>query len=234
MRPSFVCIEGSKMFSRRTRGELTTFFFPWSLWCSFRPQLIYIVIRLVPSVPLAQETCSILCNYPNCIPSNCATALRSPNNFYWKYIWIQRPKIHQKQTFFLMGQNIYWPVLCCLGVLCYFWSKKHASRALEACMDFNESMIVPYWIHFSCHQFLISGSDSRSCLLQVYPGKGELQRERETSAGSNSGTLRREDPAIWGQRNRWGGKTQTHTLYISVQVEPLQTIVPRCLFQGQV
>jgi hypothetical protein len=30
----------------------------------------------------------------------------------WKCIWIQRPKIHQKQTFFLMGQNLCWPLLC--------------------------------------------------------------------------------------------------------------------------
>ena len=29
---------------------------------------------------------------------------------FWKCIWIQRPKIHQKQTFFLMGQNLCWPV----------------------------------------------------------------------------------------------------------------------------
>jgi hypothetical protein len=25
---------------------------------------------------------------------------------FWKHIRIQRPKIHQKQTFFLMGQNL--------------------------------------------------------------------------------------------------------------------------------
>jgi hypothetical protein len=30
---------------------------------------------------------------------------------FWKHIWIQYPKIHQKQTLFLMGQNLYWPVL---------------------------------------------------------------------------------------------------------------------------
>jgi len=30
---------------------------------------------------------------------------------HWKHIWIQRPKVHQKQTFSLMGQNLCWPVL---------------------------------------------------------------------------------------------------------------------------
>ena len=30
---------------------------------------------------------------------------------FWKRIWIQRPKIHQKQTFFLIGQNLCRPVL---------------------------------------------------------------------------------------------------------------------------
>jgi hypothetical protein len=29
---------------------------------------------------------------------------------FWKNIWIQRPKIHQKQSFFLMGQNLCEPV----------------------------------------------------------------------------------------------------------------------------
>jgi len=30
---------------------------------------------------------------------------------FWKHIWIQHPKIHQKWTLFLMGQNLCWPVL---------------------------------------------------------------------------------------------------------------------------
>ena len=37
---------------------------------------------------------------------------------FWKHIRIQHPKIHQKQTFFLMGQNLCWPVL--LVVVFYF------------------------------------------------------------------------------------------------------------------
>ena len=29
---------------------------------------------------------------------------------FWKHTWIQHPKIHQKQTFYIMGQNFCWPV----------------------------------------------------------------------------------------------------------------------------
>jgi len=29
---------------------------------------------------------------------------------FWKQIWTQSPKLHQKQTFFLMAQNLCWPV----------------------------------------------------------------------------------------------------------------------------
>ena len=34
---------------------------------------------------------------------------------FWKHIWIQRPKIHQKETFFFMGQNLSWPILSVIG-----------------------------------------------------------------------------------------------------------------------
>ena len=37
---------------------------------------------------------------------------------FWNLIWIQRPKIHQKQTFFLMGQNPRWPLLLSINFVC--------------------------------------------------------------------------------------------------------------------
>ena len=43
-----------------------------------------------------------------CQPFNLERKVRVIEKF-WKHIWIQCPKIHQKHKIFLMGQNLCWP-----------------------------------------------------------------------------------------------------------------------------
>ena len=66
MWPSFMCKVGRSIFSGRTRAGMTTFFSPWRQWCSFRPQFIYMVILLVPAVPLTQER-TVFCHSVSCL-----------------------------------------------------------------------------------------------------------------------------------------------------------------------
>ena len=42
-----------------------------------------------------------------------------------KHIWMQRPKIHRKQIFFLVRQN-----LCCPLLLAFCWNQSHLKRDL--------------------------------------------------------------------------------------------------------
>jgi hypothetical protein len=55
-----LCAKGGDKFSLRNKRWTEDIFLPWSQWFSFKPQFIYIVILLVPSVPLAKET-ALLC-----------------------------------------------------------------------------------------------------------------------------------------------------------------------------
>ena len=45
-----------KNFLRKNKRRTEDIFLPWRQWCSFRSQFMYIVILLVPAVPLTQET----------------------------------------------------------------------------------------------------------------------------------------------------------------------------------
>ena len=51
---------------RKNKKRAEDIFLPWRQWCSFSPQFIYIVILLVPAVPLAQETAVICVNEFHC------------------------------------------------------------------------------------------------------------------------------------------------------------------------
>ena len=80
MSPSFMCKGGQKNFLRRNKRRIDDIFLPWRQWCSFRPQFTYIVILLVPAVPLPQET-AVFC-VPELRSEWSATILRSPHNFH--------------------------------------------------------------------------------------------------------------------------------------------------------
>jgi len=51
---------GQINFLRQNKRRTDDIFLPWHQWCSFRPPFIYIVILLIPAVPLTQET-SLFC-----------------------------------------------------------------------------------------------------------------------------------------------------------------------------
>jgi len=71
---------GQKIFLRKNKRRIDDIFLLWRQWCSFRPQFIYIVILLVPAVPLTWKQQYFV--YPSYIPSNSTTTLRSPHNFH--------------------------------------------------------------------------------------------------------------------------------------------------------
>ena len=81
---------GQINFLRKNKRRIDDIFLPWRHWCSFRPRSIYIVILLVPAVPLAQETAVFCVPELHCIPSNSAITSRSPHNFHLNSSYLLR------------------------------------------------------------------------------------------------------------------------------------------------